>query len=106
MEAVEKSLCQIKILLGEAYYNQGYFNIRQKFSNIFAKNKSLISIQLGDNSEIIEGYINRTANPNKTPRIMIGIKYTNWIQTNYLKGDILTIEVFTNRKIKLHPKNK
>jgi len=106
MEAVEKSLGQIKILLGEAHYNQGFFNIRQTFSNMFGKDRSLIFIQLGDNSEIIEGYINRTANPNKTPRIMIGNTYTNWIQKNYVKGDILTIELFTNRKIKLHPKIK
>lgn len=72
---------------------------------MFGEDMSRIFIQLGDNLEVIDGYINRTANPNKTPRIMIGIKYTKWIQMNYLKGDILTIEVITNSKIKLYPKN-
>lgn len=103
MEVVDKSLGQIAILIGKAYYNQGFFNIRKRFSNMFGEDKSRIFVQLGDNPEIIEGYINRTANPNKTPRIMIGIAYSNWIQMNFAKGDILTIEVFTNSKIKLLP---
>lgn len=103
MRAIDKSLGQITILIGEAYYNQGFFNIRKRFSNMFGEDKSQIFIQLGNNPETIQGYINRTANPNKTPRIMIGIAYTNWIQMNYAKGDILTLEVFTNSKIKLLP---
>ena len=39
-----------------------------------------------------------------TPRIMIGKKYTEWVKKNYKIGDILTVELFSNKKLKLYPK--
>ena len=85
----------IEVIIGKAYYFDGFFNIRKQFSDLFGENLSLIKIQLGENSEnIIEGYVNRTANGiNGYPRIMAGKEYTNWVQKNFEKGDILKVQM-------------
>lgn len=99
----ERSIDKIHIKLGFAYYNQGFFNIDTYYSDKFGAHGSTIYIQFGDNGEVIKGYVNRTANPNMTPRIMIGKKYTEWVKKNYKIGDILTVELFSSKKLKLYP---
>ena len=85
----------IEVNIGQAYYNDGFFNIREKYSDLFGKHKSIINIQLGESTnEIIEGYVNRTANgKNGYPRIMAGKNYTYWIKENFKEGDILKVEM-------------
>jgi hypothetical protein len=91
------------ILLGRAYYKSGFFNIKQKYSDLFGVDNDKISIQLGEKSEdIIEGYINRSANPNKAPRIMGGISLTNWIKDNFEEGDNMKISVLSPNSIQLY----
>jgi len=101
MEKVYKE--EIIVRIGEAYYNQRFFNIRKKHSELFAKNHlEPIKIQLGENNEkYIIGKINRTANSNGTPRIMAGIEYKNWVQKNFKMGDIFKVEIIENDLIKL-----
>lgn len=95
------------VKLGEAYYNQGFFNVTQKYSDKFGADKALIEIQLGDNPKnTIEGYINRTANSNGTPRIMGGKTLSNWIQKNYEQDEYLRVDILTNVSIKLNEKRK
>ncbi len=97
----------IDIKLGIAYYNQGFFNISQQNSDKLGMDKTIIEIQLGDNPRnIIKGYINRTANPNGTPRIMGGKPLTDWIQTNYKQKDILKVDILSNVSVKLNEKRK
>lgn len=96
-----------EVSLGQAYYNQGFFNVRQKYSEKFGADKVIIEIQLGDNPiNTIKGYINRTANSNGTPRIMGGKTLSNWIKKNYKQDDILKVEILTNVSIKLNEKRK
>lgn len=96
-----------EIKLGKAYYNQGFFNVSQNYSDNFGPDKELIEIQLGDNfKNIIQGYINRTANKNGTPRIMGGITLSNWIQKNYNQDDVLLVDILSNVSIKLNEKAK
>jgi len=91
-----------EIKVGKAYYNQGFFNVSVKHNNFFGGDGEIIEIQLGNNPEnIINGYINRTANPNHTPRIMVGIDYTNWIQQHFQQGDTLRVDVFSPVSIRL-----
>ena len=94
-----------EITLGQAYYNQGFFNVTKDFSDKFGADKTVVEIQLGNNQEsIIQGYINRTANRNGTPRIMGGKKLTEWIQDNFRKDDIMSIDILTPVSIKLNQK--
>ena len=90
------------VTIGQAYYNDGFFNVRVKNSELFGKDKSPIKIQLGNNSDkIIAGYVNRTANNNGTPRIMAGFEYTKWIKENFKQGDIFKVEMINSAFIKL-----
>ncbi|MCU4487747.1 hypothetical protein C5B41_03230 [Acinetobacter ursingii] len=94
---------ELNIRLGEAYYNQGFFNIGVKYSDkLHLQHGTLIHIQLGSNSShIIEGYINRTANSNKTPRIMGGKALNQWIQRNFNQDSLMKIHIVNNTYIKL-----
>jgi len=95
---------EIIVKIGEAYYSQGFFNIRKKHSELFSKNHlDPIKIQLGgdSNKKNIIGKINRTANSNGTPRIMAGTEYKNWIQENFKMGDIFKVEIIEKDFIKL-----
>ena len=85
----------IDVKIGQAYYNDGFFNIKAKYSSLFGPNKSLIQVQLGEDIyDIVEGYVNRTANgKNGYPRIMIGKKYTSWIKSNFNQGDVLKVRM-------------
>ena len=88
------------VTIGFAYYNQGFFNVRVKYSELFGADKESISIQLGENkNDILIGHINRTANTNRTPRIMAGWKYTSWIRQNFKIGDNFKVQVINSKSI-------
>ncbi len=89
------------ILLGEAYYNMGFFNVKVAHADAFGRDGEQIEIRLGGNGTPIFGHINRTANPNGTPRIMGGIELKHWIQNNYSKDDSFSVEVLSPVCIKL-----
>jgi len=94
-----------EIILGKTYYRQGFFNVSQKFSDSFGADKAIIEILLGnDNKDSIQGNINRTANPNGTPRIMGRKGLTDWIQNNFKENDLLKVDILTNVSIKLNKK--
>ena len=90
-----------EITLGQAYYNQGFFNIRVKHSDKIGADKENITVNLGD-IKTITGYINRTANSNKTPRIMCGKEYTNWIKSNFRQKDNLIVDILSTHSIRLN----
>jgi hypothetical protein len=91
------------ILLGQAYYNQGFFNVAREQSNLFGTDNSIIEIQLGANADTtIQGYINRTANKNGTPRIMGGKELRNWIKENFKPNDVMKVDVISPIAIRLH----
>jgi hypothetical protein len=90
------------VTIGQAYYNDGFFNVRVKHSELFGGDKSPIKIQLGENSnKIISGYVNRTANNNGTPRIMAGQEYTKWMKENFQQGDVFKVDMINSDYIKL-----
>jgi len=96
------SLITIDIKLGRAYYNQGFFNVTRKNSNCLGLDKSTIEIQLGKkNTRTIQGYINRTANTNGTPRIMGGKDLKNWIQENFRFNESMKVDIISPVSIRL-----
>ena len=106
-----QTIMKFSIKLGKTYYHQGFFNISKQNSDKFSSDKTTIELQLGDNPKnIIKGYINRTANRNATPRIMV-LKpfkepFKEWIHKNYNLNDILKVDILSNVKIKLNEKTK
>lgn len=82
----------LTVKLGIAYYNQGFINIQKRYSEYFGNDNESIKIHLGSWEEvIIDGHINRTAQNSRAPRIMMGSKFTTWVQANYNFNEIITI---------------
>lgn len=93
----------LDISLGQAYYNQGFFNIGREHSNLIGADNATIDIQLGENAETtIQGYINRTANKNGTPRIMGGKELRNWIKNNFKPNDTMKVDIISPIAVRLH----
>lgn len=107
-ETIDEELpLTFEVILGKAYYNQGFFNVPQDCSNEFGADKTNIEIQLGKNSNnILQGYINRTANINGTPRIMGGKALTDWLQKNYIQDEVLKVDILTEASIRLNGKGE
>jgi hypothetical protein len=92
-----------EVKIGEAYYNMGFFNVRKEFSKAFGPDNSPISVQLGSSgNDVIYGHINRKANRNNTPRIMCGVAFKNWIQSNFIKGDVFNVEILNPISVRLY----
>jgi hypothetical protein len=90
-----------EVRLGQAYWNNGFFNVGVDFDRYFDKHNKPINIFLGDEHSAVSGYINREANPNGTPRIMGGITMKEWIQRNAKFGGTITVEIFPDGDIRL-----
>jgi hypothetical protein len=89
------------ITLGQTYFNQGFFNVPVGYSESFDSNNSKIEILLGDTIHSIEGYINRHANRNNSPRIMGGLELKDWIQSNFKPEGKLKVEILSAISIQL-----
>ncbi len=57
--------------LQPTYYKTGFFNVNVENEKYFGLDNETIEIYCENNSEQIVGRINRTANTNCTPRIMV-----------------------------------
>ena len=84
---------EIQITLGIAYYNQGFFNIGVNHQYLIGEHNDLIAFTLGDAAPF-DGTIDRTANPNGTPRIMCGHQYTQFVQQHFNQGDNMTVQIY------------
>lgn len=91
------------ILLGQTYYKQGFFNVTQEYSTFLGADHSTIEIQLGKNTNsVIQGYINRTANKNETPRIMGGKELRDWIEHHFVLNATMQVDVISPVCIQLY----
>lgn len=93
---------RFEILLGQTYFNQGFFNVSKEYSNLFGSDNANIDIHLDENIDNpLKGYINRTANKNGTPRIMGGKELKNWINNNHKLNELLKVEIISPVAIRL-----
>jgi hypothetical protein len=91
------------IKLQKTYYKKGFINIKIQDTDYIGKDRSKIEIYLGIKSgKTIQGYINRTANKNNTPRILGGVGLREWIQQYFNPNDTLRIDIITPYSIRLH----
>lgn len=76
-----------------------------KFDRYIGQDKSTIDILIDDTEQIIQGYINRTANPNGAARIMGGKELRDWFQDNARVGDKIDIQILSPVSIRLKNSN-
>jgi len=80
------------LILHSTYRKTGFFNISVDFERFFGVDGAPINILIGNTNIQFVGKINRTANKNRTPRIMGGVDLKNWFQTlNIMKQIKVTI---------------
>lgn len=93
----------IKIALnGIVNYGKGRINIPKSYSTLFANHEKVdIEIYLGDSKIPISKMMDRYSNNSKAPRINGGKELKSWIQNNFKKGDILTINILSNTSVRL-----
>jgi len=93
------------VTLGNAYHNQGFFNIRQPYQHLIANGDEHIQIQLGADGNIIIGKINRSANANGTPRIMAGTAFKTWVNEHYELNEQMKVQIKSPNSLLLHNKS-
>jgi hypothetical protein len=92
---------EIIIQIGEAYYNQGFFNIGSKYSEFLQKNNlDPIKIQIEEN-EIIIGKIYKFSNSGQTRIKNPSGEYKRWVQKNFHKKEVFKVEIIEKDFIKL-----
>ncbi len=83
--------------LGSAYFHQGFVNIPVARKELPCMRNNTINVYLGNwDIEPILAKINRKANPNSTPRIMIGKEFTQWVEQNHSIGENITVSIDEN----------
>lgn len=93
---------QFEFLLRKTYYDQGFFNVGVNFESLFADDGAPIEIRLGAGEQFVNGYVNRSANTNKTPRIMGGQELRNWFQRNFKINGPVQVDVLSKTTIWIH----
>jgi len=83
----------------KTYYNSGFFNISVNYEKYFGSNDEDIEILCGNNPKPIIGKINRTDNPNKTPRIKGGKELKYWFKENSEVMGKIKVEIISKNKI-------
>lgn len=88
-----KTMIQFFINIGQAYYNQQFFNISVNYQEYFGAHNDELQVYLGTwDSVPLTAYINRLANPNLTPRIIFqGRNYNDFVQQNHVIGEALSV---------------
>ena len=79
----------------------GFFNIGVSEQGLFGNNGEEIEIYCDDYKWLFIGYINRTANKNRTPRIMGGAKLKKWFNDNAKVDQKILIIVNTPNSIQI-----
>jgi len=88
-----------RVVLGKTYFNQGFFNVSVRHSAEVRPDEGPIEVEAG--AEVIEAWVNRTANPNGTPRVMGGNPLRRWIQQHARLNDLLLVEFVSPRRLRL-----
>jgi hypothetical protein len=96
------SATSFKIILGEAYYNQGYINPGVEASASLGADGDLIEVSFDDGCEPVLSHIDRRANRNGSVRIVGRNRLiARWFQAHFDKGDMVGAVVLDANRILL-----
>jgi len=93
---------KLSVKLGVAYYNQGFINIPVKYNDEIGADGEEIEFFVNNYDRPITGYINRTANKNRTPRLMGGKELKEKIMENFVQGQSIEVVILTTQSIFIH----
>ena len=105
IESLASDECaSFSLLLQKTYFNRGFFNIGVGQALHFGSDGQEIEIFCGNAEQPIIGIINRTANNNKTPRIMGGKGLRDWFQHEMSEMQEATITMLSRNAIRIEPR--
>lgn len=93
------ALPPFRVQIGKTYFHQGFFNVPVSHSNVLGSDGSGISIVNDSSGLDVLGKINRSVNPNNTPRIMGGQILRKWLQANVPLGGYISVRVRSPQEI-------
>lgn len=79
--------------LQPTYYKMGFFNVTVDFDRYVRSSEGPVQLRLGDSGQVIEGRIDRHANPNGTARILGGVRLRDWFQRKFEEGDRVSVDL-------------
>ena len=85
--------------LWKTYYTQGFFNVPRAFDDLVG-GEGVVTLVLRDNGDI-KGHVNRTANRNRTARVIGGVRLRTWFQKRYSEGDTVPVRFDTPFRLRL-----
>ena len=85
----------------QTYHDQGFFNVKVEFDRAVRRAEGPIPILVGKGKQRIEGKINRSANNNKTARIMGGAALRDWFVANCRVGDTVFVDLNSTNEIRI-----
>ena len=101
--ATPNSGIYFRVVAGNTYRRQGFFNVPVRYSNLFGPHGVQISISCRGLGSSIAGKINRTSNQNQTPRIFGGPQLRHWLQEKVLLGGEFVVTVAGPQEIQIAP---
>jgi hypothetical protein len=96
-------LSKFSFKLNGTYWNSAVFNVPSSESHLLAGDREPITVRLTNKNGTISisHHINRTANPNGTPRIYLGNDYKNWIHNNFQPEQLVTCTILNPNEIRI-----
>ncbi|WP_156480992.1 hypothetical protein [Variovorax sp. PAMC 28711] len=90
-----------RFVLQRTYFNTGFFNVSVAAQTYLGSDGETIELFLGDAQNAALGTINRTANPNRTPRVMGGAALRDWFQIHSHEMATISVQVLSPTSIRL-----
>lgn len=104
--ASASGLADFQIKLGTTYYKQGFINPGVEASRYLGDDGEAVIIQFADGTDPVHSFIDRTANPNKSVRVVGGNRQiAEWFRANFSQGDIVHGQVVDAHAIRLLTKS-
>jgi hypothetical protein len=97
-------IAEIEVVMAKTYITQPFFNISINFEHFFGPHNSILNVFIEESDERIVCHIDRNAQTSGAPRIYLGQEYKVWAEQNFVIGEIMTVEVFSNATIRLSKK--
>lgn len=105
VQVVQGNPVSFTYTLVPSYWKNNWFNTNGTGpSEYIGADQSLISVHLmnPDGTElVVNGKINRTAQSNGTPRIMLNKQYHNWIREHFNEGAVVRYEILNPNEIRI-----
>lgn len=93
------------LILHQTYFDKGFFNVTVEFDHNVRRAEGAIPILVGEHPQQIEGRIDRSANNNKTPRIMGGAALRDWFGRNCKVGQTVYVDLSSMSEIRISNKS-